>query len=155
MQQSSCQTFKLQGYNINLNLRIEIPSSANQKEELAGHGVSDTDVDKNCHPAWNSEAPLMQVKSHEAGGVDREIDGADSITKLKERLELAELHCSKFGELYQKYRLRWLEENHRARVLEKYAPSEIDTCSARQIPWDAPSPVQSDNDDDDDDDKPE
>jgi hypothetical protein len=31
------------------------------------------------------------------------------------------------------YRLRWLEENYQAGVLEKYAPCKIDACSTHKI----------------------
>lgn len=64
----------------------------------------------------------------------------ESVAELKERLRLAELNCVKLGELYQTYRLRWLEENYRATILEEYAPNGISTISPRQIAWDAPSP---------------
>ncbi|KAG2750659.1 hypothetical protein P692DRAFT_20873077 [Suillus brevipes Sb2] len=140
MQQSLRQTFKLQGNCINLNLRIEISDSTDQKEKLTSYGVSEADIDNNSPPAWNSEDP-----PHEACKVDQETDVADSIARLQKRLEIAELGCLRLEELYRKYRLRWLEENYRAGVLEQYAPREIDTCSARQIPWDAPSPVQDDD----------
>ncbi|KAG2345994.1 hypothetical protein BDR05DRAFT_946517 [Suillus weaverae] len=108
MQQSLCQTFKLQGNCINLNLRIEILDSTDQKEKLTSYGVSqsqnssqtsEVDINNNCPPLWNSED-----LPHEAGGVDQETG-----------------------------------------VLEKYAPHEIDTCSAHQIAWDAPSPIQDDD----------
>ncbi|KAG2739369.1 hypothetical protein P692DRAFT_20756166 [Suillus brevipes Sb2] len=45
--------------------------------------------------------------------------------------------------MWRTYRLRWLEEMYRTKVLERYTPPDIDTCSPHQIPWDAPSPVQS------------
>ncbi|KAG1866146.1 hypothetical protein F4604DRAFT_1928156 [Suillus subluteus] len=137
MQQSLHQTFKLQGNYINLNLRIEISDSTNQKEKLTSYGISEADIDDNSPPAWNGGAP-----PHEAGRVDQETGEADSIARLKERLAHAELGCLRLEELYKKYRLRWLEENYRARVLEKYAPRDINTCSACQIDWNAPSPVQ-------------
>ncbi|KAG1840204.1 hypothetical protein C8R48DRAFT_770783 [Suillus tomentosus] len=142
MQQSFSQTFKMQGNHINLNLRIEIPGSINQREKLTNYGVRESDIDNNCPPERNSEAPLDG-----AGRIDQETGEGDSMARLKERLELAELGCSRLGELYMKYRLRWLEENYRVRVLEQYAPRDIDTCSAHQIAWDAPSPVGGDDDD--------
>lgn len=61
---------------------------------------------------------------------------------VKERLRRAELGCSRYEELYKKYRLRWLEETYRARILEQYAPNGISTISPGQITWDAPSPIQ-------------
>ncbi|KAG2112777.1 hypothetical protein DEU56DRAFT_919806 [Suillus clintonianus] len=67
----------------------------------------------------------------------------DSIVRLKERLQMAEMGCETLRNLYQIYRLRWLEENYRARMMEKYVPSGISTCSPHQIAWDAPSPTQS------------
>ncbi|KAG2346753.1 hypothetical protein BDR05DRAFT_997158 [Suillus weaverae] len=140
MQQSLRQTFKLQGNCINLNLRIEISDSTDQKEKLTSYGVSEADIDNNCPPSWNSED-----LPHEAGRVDQETGMADSIARLKKQLEIAELGCLRLEELYKKYRLHWLEENYWAGVLEKYAPREIDTCSARQIAWDAPSPIQDDD----------
>lgn len=59
---------------------------------------------------------------------------------LRERLAVAEKNCSRFFELYKKYRLRWLEEIHRASILEKYAPPDVDRFTAAQMQWDAPSP---------------
>jgi hypothetical protein len=94
------------------------------------------DVDDNCSSVGDNEALFLPVKSHETGEVE-------SIAKLQERLKLAELGRARLEELYQKYRLRWLEERYRARVLEEYAPHGIDTCSPHQITWDAPSPIQS------------
>jgi hypothetical protein len=52
---------------------------------------------------------------------------------------VAEKNSNHFYELYKKYRLRWLEEIHRANVLEKYAPPDVDCYTAAQIQWDAPS----------------
>jgi hypothetical protein len=74
---------------------------------------------------------------------DDEKHEVDSITSLKERLQLAEMECSRLESLHQKYRLRWLEENYRARLLKEYAPDGISTCSPHQIAWNAPSPAQS------------
>jgi hypothetical protein len=75
-------------------------------------------------------------------GVSQEIEEGGFVANLEERVKRAESGCLRLEELYKKYRLRWLEEYHRANVLEEYAPSGIDTCSARQIMWDAPSPAQ-------------
>lgn len=133
-------------------LRIELAGDTNQKsEELTSHSVRFVDaiinhpkssslsskvgVDGNC-PSVKDGAPSLLVKSNEASE-------AESIPELKEQLKLAELGCAKFEELYQTYRLRWLEENYRARVLEEYAPRGVNTYSPRQITWDAPSPIQS------------
>lgn len=62
---------------------------------------------------------------------------------MEERLQLAEINCTRLEELYQKYRLRWLEENYWVRVMKEHTPSGISTFSSRQIAWDAPSPTQS------------
>jgi hypothetical protein len=68
------------------------------------------------------------------------VDSEDiTLTSLQARLDLVEKNCSRYFDLYKKYRLRWLEENHRAEVLEKYAPN-VDGYSPAQMPWDAPSP---------------
>ncbi|KIK46531.1 hypothetical protein CY34DRAFT_9656 [Suillus luteus UH-Slu-Lm8-n1] len=139
MTQSLSQTFKLQGHtSINLSLRIELGGNANPK----GEG-SEVDDDDNRLLAENNE------ESNEGGEAAHGAGDEESIAKLKERLQLAELGCSRLAELYQKYRLRWLEEHHRVKVLEEYAPDGIDTCSAHQIVWDAPSPIQSDDGDND------
>ncbi|KAG2045725.1 hypothetical protein BDR06DRAFT_978004 [Suillus hirtellus] len=136
------QTFKLQGQSINLNFRIELESYTNQKgEELTCSGASSSptsEVNANNGLPGVNEAPHLPVKDQETGEVE-------SIDTLKERLKIAELSCARLEELYQTYRLRWLEENHRARVLEVYAPPEIDTCSPHQLAWNAPSPIQSED----------
>ncbi|KAG1863294.1 hypothetical protein C8R48DRAFT_773346 [Suillus tomentosus] len=131
------QTFKLEGYGINLNLRIELAGDIDQRgKELTSYGASEVNAD-DCL-AGENKTSLLPVKNHEAGEVE-------SIENLKERLKLAELSCTRLEELYQTYRLRWLEENYRARVLEVYAPPGINTCSPHQITWNAPSPNQSEN----------
>ncbi|KAG2738550.1 hypothetical protein P692DRAFT_20882543 [Suillus brevipes Sb2] len=137
MTQSLSQTFKLQGHtSINLSLRIELGGNTNPKGEV--------DDDDNHLSAENNE------ESNDGGEAAHGAGDKESIAKLKERLQLAELGCSRLAELYQKYRLHWLEEHHRAKVLEEYAPDGIDTCSAHQITWDAPSsPIQSDDGDND------
>jgi hypothetical protein len=88
-----------------------------------------------------NEVPPSPVKSSGASGVNQEIN-EDLVANLKERLERAESNCARLDELYQKYRHRWLEECYRTKLLEEYAPCGINTVSARQIPWDAPSPAQ-------------
>ncbi|KAG1852375.1 hypothetical protein C8R48DRAFT_676213 [Suillus tomentosus] len=118
MPQPGCWTSKLQGHSISLNLRIELVDNVNA----------------NSPSAWNNEVPLLPVINDEKSHVG-------STTELKERLQLAETNCSRLEGLYQKYRLRWLEENYRARVLKEYAPDWVSTCSPRQIPWDSPSPT--------------
>ncbi|KAG2059278.1 hypothetical protein BDR06DRAFT_1003413 [Suillus hirtellus] len=65
------------------------------------------------------------------------------MAKLKERLQLVEKINSRLEQLYQKYRLRWLEESYQARVLEEYAPEGVSTYPPHQISWNAPSPAQS------------
>ncbi|KAG1726247.1 hypothetical protein EDD22DRAFT_853570 [Suillus occidentalis] len=136
------QAFNLSGNIINLSLQIEIAGNANQKSEpkkLAGEGKAD--VEKGLPLAENEEAPPHLLEhSH------KELE-EESIPTLKERLRLAELACSRLQVQYEKYRLRWLEENHRARILKEYAPAGISTWSPRQIDWNAPSPIQSDDDD--------
>ncbi|KAG2339466.1 hypothetical protein BDR05DRAFT_951104 [Suillus weaverae] len=62
-----------------------------------------------------------------------------TLTSLQARLEIIEKNCSRYFDLYKNYRLRWLEENHQAEVLQKYAP-DVDGYSPAQMPWDAPSP---------------
>ncbi|KAG1846035.1 hypothetical protein F4604DRAFT_1936657 [Suillus subluteus] len=73
--------------------------------------------------ARSDEAPLPVSAIHnEKGDVDATIE-------LKERLQSAEMNCSRLNELYQKYRLHGLS-----------------TCSPHQIAWDAPSPTPSEYD---------
>ncbi|KAG1869705.1 hypothetical protein C8R48DRAFT_771094 [Suillus tomentosus] len=144
MQQSlsESQTLNLSGHVISLNLRIELIGDANQRVEPVGlTGVRGADVVKNSPAAENNKAPLL-LPNHglEAGE-------AESIAELKKQLQHAESSCSRLEELYQTYRLRWLEECYRAGILEKYAPSGISTCSPRQIEWNAPSPIQTNGDD--------
>lgn len=133
-------------------LRIELESYTNQKgEELTCSGARfvvdpiiyhsqssspTSEVNANNGLPGVNEAPHLPVKDQETGEVE-------SIDTLKERLKIAELSCARLEELYQTYRLRWLEENYWARVLEVYAPPEIDTCSPHQLAWNAPSPIQS------------
>ncbi|KAG1868017.1 hypothetical protein C8R48DRAFT_771726 [Suillus tomentosus] len=146
MSQSLCPTFRLQGQaSVNLNLRIELVGNTNPR----GEGREVEDDDNRLSAAENNEVGLVPVKIHRRGEAAHGTGDAESVAKLKERLQLAELGCSRLTELYQKYRLRWLEEYYRAKVLEEYAPHEIDTCSPHQIAWDAPSPIQGDDGDDD------
>ncbi|KAG1906192.1 uncharacterized protein F5891DRAFT_1182410 [Suillus fuscotomentosus] len=121
-------------------LRIELLCNANQNsEELTSHDVlNEVDVGDSDSLAGHIKAPLELVENNETGEVE-------SVARLKERLKLAEVGCERLGEMYRTYRLRWLEEMYRTKVLEKYAPHGIDTCSPHQIPWDAPSPVQSED----------
>ncbi|KAG1726037.1 hypothetical protein EDD22DRAFT_849021 [Suillus occidentalis] len=120
-------------------LAIEIAGNANQKSEpkkLAGEGCREG-------LALSRERrgpPHLLEHSH------KELE-EESIPTLKEQLRLAELACSRLQVQYEKYRLRWLEENHRARILKEYAPAGISTWSPRQIDWNAPSPIQSDDND--------
>ncbi|KAG2126798.1 hypothetical protein DEU56DRAFT_915918 [Suillus clintonianus] len=133
-----CGNFTVEGRSISLNLRIELVGDAKgSSEELAG--ISELNVDDNDSSARDNGAPLPLVIVHDKGEVD-------SMIELKERLRLAEIKCSQLEALYQKYRLRWLEENHRVKVLKGYAPYGISTCSPHQIPWSAPSPTQSEYD---------
>ncbi|KAG2739669.1 hypothetical protein P692DRAFT_201811395 [Suillus brevipes Sb2] len=157
MQQSlrQTQTFNLSGNIISdlltLFPRIEITGNANQKSEhegLVGVSLSYTskaDIEKSSALAENKEVLHLPEHIHERCE-------EESIAKLKEQLRLAELGCSRLQAQYQVYRLRWLEEYHRARIFEEYVPIGVSTCSPRQIEWDAPSPIQfpifSDNDDD-------
>ncbi|KAG2106184.1 uncharacterized protein F5147DRAFT_774997 [Suillus discolor] len=137
MQQSLGPNFKLQGHDTNLNLPNEIAGNTDgREEEVASHGVSDVVYD-NCHL---NQTPFLLVREHETSE-------EESMASLKERLQCAELGCLMLGELCQKYRVRWLEQNYRAMVLEEYAPPGIDTCSPRQMTWDTPSPIQSDVED--------
>ncbi|KAG0704715.1 hypothetical protein DFH29DRAFT_997408 [Suillus ampliporus] len=141
MSQSLCQTFKLQGHtSINLNLWIELVGNTDPR----GEG-SEVDDDDNCLLVGNNEVALCPVKSHKRGEAAHGTGDMESVAKLKEQLQLVELGCSRLAELYQKYRLHWLEEHYWAKVLEEYAPHGINTCSAHQIAWDTPSPIQSDD----------
>lgn len=94
-----------------------------------------TDIDKNLSSVEHNENPIL-LREHNCETHE------DSVDKLKERLRLADLRCSKLQELYQNYRLRWLEECYRVQILEEYTPIGISTYSPRQIAWDAPSPTQ-------------
>ncbi|KAG1881542.1 hypothetical protein C8R48DRAFT_766562 [Suillus tomentosus] len=143
MQQSltQSQTFNISGHIISLNLRIEAVGNANQRDKPKGLGiVRTTDVDKNISSAEHNENPVL-LPEHNCE------TGEDSVANLKERLRLADLRCSKLQELYQSYRLHWLEESYRVQILEEYAPSGISTYSPGQIAWDAPSPIQNNEDD--------
>ncbi|KAG1845192.1 hypothetical protein F4604DRAFT_1937098 [Suillus subluteus] len=116
-------------------IRIEITGNTDERgEEIAGHGVSDVNGDEDCQ----KQAHLLPERDQET---------SESIAELKERLQHAEEGCLRLEELYRKYRIRWLEENYQASVLEKYALCGIDICSPRQLTWDSPSPIQSDNED--------
>ncbi|KAG0702480.1 hypothetical protein DFH29DRAFT_875140 [Suillus ampliporus] len=130
----------MQGHpsSINLNLRIELSCNPNQSsEEHTSHDVlNEVDVGDNDPLAGHNKAPLLLVD---------ETEKVESIASLKEQLQLAQIGCARLGEMYQTYRLRWLEEVYRTKVLERYAPQEINTCSPHQIPWDTPSPVQSED----------
>jgi hypothetical protein len=144
---------------LTLFLRIEITGNVDKKSEHAraddigcvdttivdSQSLSNTrkfDVKKDLASAENEEAPLhLPECDHERHKPEEE-----SIAKLKEQLRLAELGCSRLQAQFQVYRLRWLEECHRARILEEYAPIGINTCPPRQIQWDAPSPIQSTSD---------
>ncbi|KAG1877328.1 hypothetical protein F4604DRAFT_1680347 [Suillus subluteus] len=116
-------------------LRIELVGHANESDKE----LTSEDVDNNKSARNNKASLLLQpAKKHEDGEVD-------SIARLKECLQLAEASCTRLEKLYKKYRLRWLEERYRVKVMEEYVPSGISTCSPRQIAWDAPSPTQSSN----------
>ncbi|KAG2152840.1 hypothetical protein DEU56DRAFT_752128 [Suillus clintonianus] len=139
MQQSlnQSQTSNISGYIISLNLRIEAAGNDNQRGEPII--IRATDIDKNSSSAEDNEAPtLLEEHIHEKN--------EDSVAKLKEQLQLADLCYSKLEEMYQKCRLCWLEECYRTKILEEYAPSEIITYSPRQITWNAPSPTQNNED---------
>ncbi|KAG1848335.1 hypothetical protein DFJ58DRAFT_842973 [Suillus subalutaceus] len=101
------QTSKLQGHSISLSLRIELVDNMNDDSSLAR----------------SDEAPLPVSAIH------NEKSNVDATIELKERLQSAEMNCSRLEELYQKYRLRWLEENYRARILKEHAPDGLSTCS--------------------------
>ncbi|KAG1861037.1 hypothetical protein C8R48DRAFT_774304 [Suillus tomentosus] len=142
MQQSlrQTQTFNLSGNIISLNLQIEIVGDANRRSEHEGlSGIGKADIEKGLPSTEKEEAPPHLPE------YNYERREEESITKLKEQLRLAELGCSRLQEQYQTYRLRWLEEHHRAKILEEYAPTGISTYPPRQIEWDAPSPIQSDD----------
>ncbi|KAG2053005.1 hypothetical protein BDR06DRAFT_972682 [Suillus hirtellus] len=129
------------GNTINLTLQIEIAGDGDQRSRNEGlAGVRQADVEKGLALAENEEVLHLPEHTHER-------HGKESIAKLEEQLRLTESGCSRLQAQYQKYRLRWLEEYHRARIMEEYVPNRISTWPPRQIQWDAPSPIQSDNDD--------
>ncbi|KAG1838664.1 hypothetical protein C8R48DRAFT_782323 [Suillus tomentosus] len=131
------QTINLPGCIMSLNLQIELVNKVNERgEPVELASVSETHIDKNRPSMENKNLPEGNCETTE-----------ESVAELKERLRLAELNCVKLGELYQTYRLRWLEENYRATILEEYAPNGISTISPRQIAWDAPSPFPTNVDD--------
>ncbi|KIK33618.1 hypothetical protein CY34DRAFT_18256 [Suillus luteus UH-Slu-Lm8-n1] len=142
MPQPCGQNFKVQGRGINLTLRIELVGNIDESgEELAS--ASEATLDGNGPSALNDGPPLLPVN-------DDEKHETESITSLQKRLQLVEKECSRLESLYQKYRLRWLEETYRAKVLKEYAPEGTSTCSPRQIAWNAPSPAQTEYDTEDD-----
>ncbi|KAG1855105.1 hypothetical protein C8R48DRAFT_675413 [Suillus tomentosus] len=135
MPQPGSQTFKLQGRSFNVNIQIELVGDDHEsREELAS--VSKANIDVDDPTSHNNVAPPQPANEHEK-------DQVNSMAKLKERLKSAEMNCSRLEELYQKYRLRWLEVSYRVRALEEYAPTGVSTYSPRQIEWNAPSPAQS------------
>ncbi|KAG2105841.1 uncharacterized protein F5147DRAFT_775154 [Suillus discolor] len=130
------QTFNVSGCIISLNLRIELANKVDERGEPAEiASISEVHVDKNPS-VENKNLPKHNCEQCE-----------EFMTELKEQLRLAELNCSKLGELYQKYRLRWLEENYWAMILEEYAPNGTCAISPRQIAWDTPSPFSTNPDD--------
>jgi hypothetical protein len=137
---------------LTLFLRIKIAGDANQRskhEGFAGVGCVNTiiaysqsssytrkvDVEKGLVSVEENEK-MLQLPEH-----DCERREEESIVELKERLRLAELGCSKLQAQYQMYRLRWLEEQYQASILEEYALAGISMYSPHQIEWDAPSPI--------------
>ncbi|KAG1859420.1 hypothetical protein C8R48DRAFT_673963 [Suillus tomentosus] len=114
-------------------LRIELVDHTNESDEK----LTSEEDDGDNKSAWNDKASLLLLptKKHRDGEVD-------PIARMEERLQLAEMNSARLEELYQKYRLRWLEENYRVRVMKEHTPSGISTFSPRQIAWDAPSPPQ-------------
>ncbi|KAG0695577.1 hypothetical protein DFH29DRAFT_879955 [Suillus ampliporus] len=138
MSQPRSQTFKLQGRSFNINVQIELVGDDNERgEELTR--VSESNIDVDDPTLHKNVAPPQLANEHEK-------DQVNSMSKLKEQLQLAEMNCSRLEELYQKYRLHWLEESYWVRALEEYAPNGVSTYSPRQITWDAPSPAQSEYD---------
>ncbi|KAG1805830.1 uncharacterized protein BJ212DRAFT_1303895 [Suillus subaureus] len=156
MQQSlsESRTLNLSGHVISLNLHIEIVGDANQRDEpieltwckvceppsiipKSHYRTEEQMSSKIRQQQENNKAPLV-LPNHGC-----KASKAESIAKLKEQLQHAESCCSRLEELYQTYRLHWLEECYHARILEKYAPSGISTYSPHQIAWNAPSPTQS------------
>ncbi|KAG1863917.1 hypothetical protein F4604DRAFT_1683530 [Suillus subluteus] len=137
MLQPGSQTFKLQGrgFNVNVNVRIELVGDDNEsREELAT--VCESNIDVDDPTLHKNVAPPQLANEHEK-------DQVNSVARLNERLQLVEMNCSKLEELYQTYRLRWLEEKSRVRALQKYAPEGVSTYSPRQMTWNAPSPAPS------------
>jgi hypothetical protein len=139
---------------LTLFFRIKIAGKADQRSEhegFAGVGCVDTiivysqsasytrqaDVEKGVVSVEENEEAL-QLPKH-----DDERHKEESLVKLKEWRRLAELGCLRLQKQYQMYRLRWLEEHYRARILKKYAPAGISTYSHHRIEWDSPSPSQS------------
>ncbi|KAG0693978.1 hypothetical protein DFH29DRAFT_881038 [Suillus ampliporus] len=109
------QSLALKGCSRNLNLRIEINAKIENTQRGEGSEAS-------ISSGTDSEGAHLQLGTT--------LVTLDAVTDLQKRLEVAEKNCSHYFELYKKYRLRWLEENHRADILE----------SPAQIQWDAPSP---------------
>ncbi|KAG1771811.1 hypothetical protein EDD22DRAFT_842622 [Suillus occidentalis] len=147
MPQPRGQNFKVQGRGISLTLRIELVGNIDESgEELASARsvdvTSEATLDGNGPSALNNGPPLLPVN-------DDEKHETESITSLQKRLQLVEKECSRLESLHQKYRLRWLEETYRAKVLKEYAPEGTSTCSPRQIAWNAPSPAQKYDTEDD------
>ncbi|KIK37770.1 hypothetical protein CY34DRAFT_108953 [Suillus luteus UH-Slu-Lm8-n1] len=113
------------------SLRIELVGNAIESAQTS------KDVNNNKSERNDKASLLLQLAQK------HEDDEVDSIARLKERLQLAEMSCARLQQQFQKYRLRWLEESYRVRMMKEYAPSEISICSPHQIAWEAPSPTQS------------
>ncbi|KAG1877169.1 hypothetical protein F4604DRAFT_1680218 [Suillus subluteus] len=103
------QSLALKGCSRNLNLWIEINAKIENTQRGEGSEIT--------HLCWyrssgaDSEGAHLQLDTTPAT--------LDAVTDLQKRLEVAEKNCSRYFELYKKYRLRWLEEHHRADILER------------------------------------
>ncbi|KAG2336582.1 hypothetical protein BDR05DRAFT_953267, partial [Suillus weaverae] len=124
------QSLELKGCCGTFNLRIEI--NINSDNAQRGDG---SEVSTSLHPG---DAHLQLEKNQTPEPTSNAVEDI-TLTSLQAHLEIVEKNYSRYFDLYKNYRLRWLEENHQAEVLQKYAP-DVDGYSPAQMPWDAPSP---------------
>ncbi|KAG2092932.1 uncharacterized protein F5147DRAFT_657545 [Suillus discolor] len=118
------QSLAIKGCCGKLNLRMEINVKTDNIQRGEGSEVS-------ISSCTDSEDTHLQPEKNQTPANDA-VEHI-TLTGLQERLEVVEKNCSHYFELYKKYRLRWLEENHRAGILEKYAPPNVDSYSPAQI----------------------
>ncbi|KAG0692429.1 hypothetical protein DFH29DRAFT_882461 [Suillus ampliporus] len=109
------QLLALKGCSRNLNLRIEINAKIENTQRGEGSEAS-------ISSGTDSEGAHLQLGTTPVT--------LDAVTDLQKCLEVAEKNCSHYFELYKKYRLRWLEENHRADILES---TTIGCCKGAEL----------------------